>query len=276
MTPWGAQKSVPRFAIEYQPEGGSFYYASMAKGTRQGGGNGAGPCGSFVPPARYGSDAVWNYELGARLRFMEEHLRVSGTLFNLRWNGVQEALLDACGDTYFANAGSALSQGFDLDAEYAARGWNLQLALGYLDAHYTRTLFDASGHVVVRAGDVLGGYPAVAAPWSGRLAVRHRWPQGFYAGGQLVFQSRNDGPFTGQDPLAAEPLPANVKADPGTARLGVQGGWQWGEWELRLAVDNVTGRQPALQGGADAAGYTPLYGYTWAPRTWRLSLGWQR
>jgi outer membrane receptor protein involved in Fe transport len=99
---------------------------------------------------------------------------------------------------------------------------------------------------------------------------------GVYAGGQLVFQTRNPGPFTGQDALAAEPLPPYAKADAGSARLGAQAGWQRGDWDLRLAVDNLTGRQPLLQGGADAAGYTPLYGYTWPPRTWRLSLGWQR
>jgi outer membrane receptor protein involved in Fe transport len=275
-TPWASQKSDPRIALEFEPHPGAFYYASMAKGTRDGGGNGSNPCGSFVPPARYGSDAVWNYELGAKLRLLDDHLRMGGSLFHLRWNGVQEPLLDACDETYFDNVGSAVSQGFDLDAEYAARGWNLQLALGYLDAHYTSTVLDASGHIVVRAGDVLNGYPAVASPWSGRLAVRRRWPMGAYAGGQIVFQTRNPGPFTGQDPLAAEPLPAYAKADPGSARLGVHGGWQFEHFDVRLAVDNVTGRQPTLQGGSDATGYTPLYGYTFAPRTWRLSLSWQR
>jgi iron complex outermembrane recepter protein len=275
-SPWAAQKSDPRIELEYEPAPGAYYYAAVAKGTREGGSNGASPCGAFVPPGRYGSDAVWNYELGAKLRLLDEHLRVAGSVFQLRWDGVQSPFVDACGDTYVANAGAAISQGFDLDAEYVARGWSVQLALAYLDAHYTRTLINADGKVVVRSGDALGGFPALAPPWSGRLVLRRRWPHGFYGGGQAVFQVRNDGPYAGRDASYADPLPSYARTDAGSVRFGLHGGWQSGPWDLRLAVDNATARQPTLQGGSDATGFTPLYGYTWPPRTWRLSLAWQR
>jgi outer membrane receptor protein involved in Fe transport len=106
--------------------------------------------------------------------------------------------------------------------------------------------------------------------------LRRRWSGGWYGGGQAIFQTHNPGPYGGQGPDAADPLPSYAHTDPGSVRVGLHAGWEHGDFDLRLAVDNAADRQPTLQGGADATGFTPLYGYTWAPRTWRLSLAWQR
>jgi hypothetical protein len=227
-------------------------------------------------PSHYGSDAVWSYELGAKLADSARHLRVNGSLFYIRWNGVQDQIFDGCESSYTANTGSAVSRGFDLDADWSGRHWGLQAALGYVDARYTRTVRDAAGQVVALDGAALGGFPQVTPPWSGRLMLSRRWDAGFYAKAEGRFQTRNPGPFTGFDPQAALPLPAGARADPGVPFFSLQLGRGWGPWDLRFVAENLSDRQPRMQTNLDYAGSPLVYASSYAPRSYHLRLGYQR
>ncbi len=275
-TPWSSQKADPRFDIGFQRAQGQYFYLSAAKGTREGSTNSLHTCHGVADPDHYGSDAVWSYELGAKLADTARHLRLNGSVFYIRWNGVQDQIQDACGNSFTANTGSAISQGFDLDADWSGRHWGLQAALGYVDAHYSRDVFDGSGKLISLDGAALGGFPSVPAPWSGRLQLAYRTDDGYYAKAEGRFQTRNPGPFTGMDPRAAEPLPAYASPDPGIAFFGLQLGRAWGPWELRVVVENLTDRQPQVQPNIDYPGSPLVYASSYAPRSYHLRLGYQR
>ena len=94
-------------------------------------------------PTTYGSDTVWSYETGAKLRLFENRLQVNGSAYRIDWQNVQlNVSIPGCGPTFIQNAGTARSQGFDMQA--AGRlfaGLTANVNVGYDNAHYTQTAF---------------------------------------------------------------------------------------------------------------------------------------
>lgn len=275
VSPWSSQRSNPRADLGYEWRPGGYTYLAMAKGTRESGGNYPTSCQGVPNPVGYGSDAVWNYEWGAKVATRDGRLAANGSVFYIRWNGIQDQLHDACGHTYTANIGTAVSRGFDLDLQWVDGPWSALAALGYVDAHYTSTVRDANGRVIAADGTTLGAFPSLPAPWSARLALTRRLSAGFYARAEGRVQTRNFGPFTGFVPGAAEPLPPDARPDPGLPRFSLLAGRGWGPWDAKLVLENLTDRRPQNEENLDAPGSTLAYAATWPPRTLYLKLGYR-
>ena len=272
---------TPRAELSWQPDAQHYYYATVARGFRVGGANAAGqaPCAGRDVPVRYRADTTWSYEVGAKNALFDHRLQLAASAYQIRWNGLQESLSDACNNSYTANAGHAISSGFDLtlDTQPSAHT-NFGLSLGYVDVRYRGTVYDGSGQIIVEHGTAVGGEPAVPAPWNGTATAQYHRPagRGFdgYLRAQLVVHSHNPGPFTEQNPQAISWLPA-ARADPATSNLGLQFGLVRDALDLRLAVNNVLNASPQLQRYADAPDSTLFYAYTLRPRTVALSASWR-
>src|SRR5262249_14139680 len=115
------------------------------------------------PPQTYNSDTLWNYEIGTKLRFMDNRVSVDFSAFHDVWNHIQQFVaLPACAFLGFTgNLGRATSNGFDL--ALAARpggGFQVELGVGYTHATYSDTVGVAPA-IVVSRGDTLPG----VSPW---------------------------------------------------------------------------------------------------------------
>ena len=196
---------------------------------------------------------------------------IDASVFDIQWNGIQERLQDACGNSYMANAGAARSRGFDLSSDgLVTDRFTMALAVGYLDVRYTRSLSTAAGQPIIDSGTVVGGVPSVPAPWSGTGSARYEWPVAndlhAYLRAEEIVHSHSSGPFTELDPRIIGYDPRLV-ADPATYLLNFQLGMSRLGANVRLFLNNVTNEQPVLQRYSDAPGSALLYAYTLRPRT---------
>ena len=270
---------TPRLDLAYEPDGRNLFYAAIAKGLRAGGNAGAAiRCGSTETPTSFGPDSVVSFEVGAKNQLLDRRLHIDASVFDIHWNRIQESIEDLCGDTFTTNVGAAASRGFDLDVDaLIGDGFNLKMALGFVDVRYTRELNAVDGQVIVARGAVVGGVPSVPAPWTGTLTARYQWPLGgsatAYADAAQIAHSHNPGPFTELEPKSLNYDP-RLRADPAYQLLNLGLGVIRSGVNVRLFVDNATNSQPQLQRYADSAGSPLVYAYTFRPRTLGIRGNW--
>jgi iron complex outermembrane recepter protein len=270
---------TPQFGLSYKPNETNFFYATIAKGFRIGGLNAQIPpsCQTVVPSS-YASDTVWSHEIGTKNLLFDGRVQVAGSIFEIDWSRVQTNFTLDCGFNYVANAGAAKSTGFDLVVNvFPLHALSFSVSLGYDNVHYTQTILNPAGEVLVDRDAVVGGLPSVPSPWIGAANVRYEWPITRAITGSArideIVHSHNPGPFTELDPRAIGYDPRLV-ADPATSVLNLKLGLIWSKLDLRLFVNNALDAHPLLQSSFDAPGSLPAYAYTLTPRTWGLLGTW--
>jgi outer membrane receptor protein involved in Fe transport len=128
----------PRFNLSYSPNSDLTTYVSASKGFRPGGANQvvASFCGAA--PASYGPDSVWDYELGEKAKMFGNWLTINSDIYYIKWTGVQQTQLLACGYEYGANAGNGRSFGPELEVNAKlSPEWSLSASATYTDAKIT-------------------------------------------------------------------------------------------------------------------------------------------
>jgi outer membrane receptor protein involved in Fe transport len=171
---------TPRFGLTYQYTDSDMVYVSAAKGYRAGGSNSpnvtanslcepsAQALGLSTVPASYNSDSLWSYEIGTKDTFLDQRLSLQTSIYYIDWSNIQTSVyLQSCGNTYEANRGRAISQGFDLQfAAILAEGLKVSGTLGYTDAYYPNAAYGApvggTEPLLNGAGDKL----ANVLPWT--------------------------------------------------------------------------------------------------------------
>jgi iron complex outermembrane receptor protein len=276
---------TPKFGLSYQPDSGSLYYASAAKGYRVGGFNtpgiGTDPlCGPSVAalglkptglPSNYNSDSLWSYEVGTKQTLLDGHLQIDSSAFYIVWSQVQQAVfLSSCGLEFTANSGAAVSKGFDFDMHYrVARGLLLGIQGGYTDAYYTKTV-QAGSIDVVNGSVVTAGDKLAPVPWTVALSAEYYLP-GYevaepYFRVDYQYSASQVGLTAYQDP-ANGIHDATIPDTPATRNLSLRAGVRWGSLNLSLFSNNVLNSVPALTVARDTT-YSSLYDErSWRPRT---------
>ena len=119
---------TPRASLQYFITPDDLVYISAAKGFRAGGVNpsfsSAGQTAFFNQfgltkasiPVTYESDSVWNYELGAKVRFWDGRAQVNSALYQIDWKDRQLGSFIG-GDTMVFNVPKTRSQGWELEAQ---------------------------------------------------------------------------------------------------------------------------------------------------------------
>ena len=134
----------PRFNLSYAPNTNLTTYISASKGFRPGGANQIVPppnvppfCAPGATPT-FGPDSVWNYEIGEKARVLDNRVSINGDFYYIKWYGVQETLLLACGSQFIANAGDGRSYGPELEINAKLTdSWAVALSGSYTDAKIT-------------------------------------------------------------------------------------------------------------------------------------------
>jgi len=130
---------TPRFNLSYETNKQLTIYGTVSEGFRPGGVNLPGPtstCGTL--PVEYGSDSVWDYEVGEKAKLFDDRVVVNGDLFYLQWKNVQQLVIPQCGYPVTENAGTAESYGPELEVTAKlTQDLTLNASGTYIDASIT-------------------------------------------------------------------------------------------------------------------------------------------
>jgi iron complex outermembrane receptor protein len=257
----------PKVEVAYQANSDDLYYASASRGVRPGGVNtsnlAAKGCGQDYGP--YGPDSLWNYEAGAKTRWLDGALSLNAAAYYIKWSDVQQGRTLPCSYQITENAGSAKVQGAELEIQGQA-GDHWQLGIG---AGYTKAVLAADAPSL---GGLKGQQLQNVPLWNGGATIKYRFvPLAGFDG-----FARADGQYVGQS------YPFFDRSDPATYQrayslLDLRIGISHGGWEADLFVNNVTNKQAALSrfisDNYDASTRSRIF--TNRPRTAGISLIWK-
>jgi outer membrane receptor protein involved in Fe transport len=231
-----------KFNLSYTLNDDAMVYATASQGYRRGGLNLNAFGDLFDIPETFGSDELWNYEVGVKTAWFDQRLLLNATVYSLRWEDIQVETVNAEGTAeFFTNAGKAQVDGLEL--ELFARpipGWDLSAAVGYTDARLTEDQPPLSGGpddpVLGRDGDRINNVPE----WTFALSSEYRWPllAGFDA---LV---RADFSYTGSSNTQVSPRnPSNVRLE-SYELVNAQVGVANDNWRAVVFVQNAFDERP--------------------------------
>ena len=268
---------TPHYGLSFQADPHDLYYASAGKGFRPGGGNSPIPlplCGPSLAlfgmkdvPSTYNSDNDWSYEIGAKNQLLGGRLSSDISAYHIDWRNIETQVTLNCGFSVNLNLGEAVSNGFDMMERFRVTDqFTLGLALGYDDAHYTRSIQTgvlASGAPALAIGK---GDPLGQAPWMGTLTGDYRFnffSQNGFIHFDYQYNSHDNTPLD-RDIGSYDP---DLPRPPAISVLNARVGFVRDKVEWALFGTNLTGDQPELVREHDALG-DPLYrGMTIRPRT---------
>jgi outer membrane receptor protein involved in Fe transport len=257
----------------------NLFYATYSKGYREGGGSpqvsptfcaaDLEALGLTQSPPAYHSDTVDSYELGSKNKFLDRKLQIEGSVYYLEWHNIQqEILLPTCGYQYTGNLGEAVSKGFDLQLQYEViHNLDTELAVGYTDAKYTKTLYSGSS-ILANSGDAIGT-PYAAPPWTVSLGVQYNFSlldHAAFARADYEFTSHNTNLTPALDPVASS-YDAALMNPPATTFVSLRSGIAIKGAQVSLFVDNLLNAHPGLNLTHEDQ-YTLLFqNTTFRPRT---------
>ncbi len=269
---------TPKFSLSYQVTPDDLVYGTASKGYRIGGATPPLPAVACGPgfPDQYNSDSVWNYEVGTKDRFLNRTLSVSASAFYIDWSNIQQAFyVPSCGIQFTTNAGNAVSKGFDFQGDWEiTHHVELDASVGYTDAKFTTTSFDANGDLLNEKGDALD---ADTGPWTFTIGAQYN----FTAMGQPAFvrvddeyNSRRTTPIPNEDSRTAFYDPG-LRPNPAVNQVSGRASITVNRWDFALFANNIFNAHPRLNLQHEDA-QTLLYeAETLRPRTVGLSAGYK-
>ena len=223
----------PKFALSYRLPGRQLLYATVEEGHRTGGFNTGAVLGATFATSpsqpglhrQFGADELWNYEVGAKLSFLGDRLRVRTAGFYSAWKNIQTDQFLVSGLSYTANAGDGRNLGLETEVQVRLTpAWSLQ----------ANALFDQPVLEKAAPGFVpkvnLPGVPDVLAG----ARTEYRFPLPFGAEGLVAADAR----YVGRSQLTFNPV---IQAPMGgyvLARLSAQA--SYGRWRLAAFLSNPT------------------------------------
>lgn len=215
--------------LRWKPTETTLLYLRAASGYRPGGPRFL-PLGLTPPPGftnKFGSEKLWNYEVGARAELFDRRLTISGAAYYIDWSNVQGYLAFGAFGA-FGNAGDAESKGFEL--EITARpitGLSISAGFGYSNAKLTRA--DPT------FGAPVGGALPFAPKVTFTINPEYEWAVGgdwrAFIGGNVQYQSKRYSNIEGV--FLSVPLEAYGTVD-------LHAGLRSGKFDITLFAKNIS------------------------------------
>lgn len=165
---------VPKFSLAYRFADDRLIYATASKGFRTSVINiQYRPDGLGLGNPEAGSDSLWNYEIGAKTRWLDGRLTLNATGYYINWSNIQLPLvgispLTGASAGYVGNGGTAEIWGFTLEA---AAQVTPELSIGG-NAGYLHTEITSGAAVGVIEGQRLPNSPQ----WTLNGQLQYRKP----------------------------------------------------------------------------------------------------
>ncbi len=130
-------KLTPQFTLEFTPNDDVLVYATYATGYK-GGGFEDTPANAVAAAISYDPETVNNYELGAKVEFLNRRARLNLAVFQMDYNDLQVTQTDSnCLCSVTDNAADARIRGIELEGQLIpVRGLELFGSLTLLDTEY--------------------------------------------------------------------------------------------------------------------------------------------
>jgi outer membrane receptor protein involved in Fe transport len=243
----------PRFNLSYQPDRNFLLYATIARGSRPGGGDAkyptTGPYWSavFAPynytdgkwPSEYQQDHVWSYEIGNKLRLFDRRLTFNWSAYCEDWRNAQ--LMALPGDWQLnINGNYAHIYGGEVETRAdLGGGFNLSVS-----GSYTHARVDSGPHWQLTPADRLSD----VAPWTGNAVLTYAHA----ISPNLTLNALAENSFVGQRYSLAFPYGFTTNGayillpsyDLTNLRVGVTSS---NGWKVEAFVDNVFNKHAQLE-----------------------------
>jgi outer membrane receptor protein involved in Fe transport len=250
---------TPRFAVDWDMSKETTLYTNIAKGFRLGGANRPIPDPSVnplvgqdladlhlpgKPPASFGPDSLWSYEVGSKSRLFDNRLALNLAAYYIDWKNIQQDVsLPLSAFDFETNVGRAKVWGFEAEARWrVGDAWTLNAAYSYTHAVFAEDTValgtDSNGVLNARKGDPIQGVPKFSA----RLGFEYR----FYPVEGYEAFLRGNGAWTGAS------YGTFVRDNPDYRRPGyftadASAGFTRGRWEFSLFVKNAFNNHKVIQ-----------------------------
>jgi outer membrane receptor protein involved in Fe transport len=240
-------------AARWRPISNLTVYGRAASGYRPGGARTVPPGAPAGLLDHYTSDSLWSYETGVKLRAVQERLHLDLAGFWINWTHIQ-ALQPVGNDVLVdGNAGTARSQGVELETQYSLReGLDIGANGAFTKARFTESVPLAN----ITAGESLQYVPR----WTTTAFSSYSRPIG------RGWRIQADGDFQYQ----------STRVDLNRTALGTFSLWNArvalsdARFRVTASIKNIANRQAFLGYGGD--GFKELYGFAVnPPRTIGLS-----
>jgi len=252
----------PKAEVDYHIDADKMVYGLAARGFRPGGlvpsipGNSAvDPLGCFAQlqglgytsaaqTKSYKSDHLWNFEAGAKTDWADHRMTLNGSVFYIDWKDIQQLVALACGFQFRANAGAAVSKGFDLDVHTRlVENLELSAGVGYQRARITETSLASPQHV----GDRVYQVP----DWTGTASATYTIP---LSGERSVIATAGYS-YTGSS-SSASVTAVQPRVRPGYSVLDARIAYVFGKQEVAVVGKNLTNAEANLADNRSLAAET--------------------
>lgn len=211
---------TPKFAVAYHFNPDQQVYASATRGARSGGFNRLSFGDEFDP------EYLWSYEAGVKNQLFGRTVTLNAAAFYIDWTNQQIRTQIAPGNVQIDNAGSAHSQGFELEASWRpTTGLELSgflgISHGEYDEYINRFGVDLAGNTLVNMPELSGG-----------LAAQYRWPLNAYS---LMGILRGEYLYTGAHYFDAE----NRLEQDGYGLVNLRAGVENDDFSVMLFAKNL-------------------------------------
>jgi iron complex outermembrane recepter protein len=155
----------PKIALQKEFRSGDLIYALVSEGYRSGGFNSSGLFAIAARRATFAPDRLRNYEIGAKLRRLNNRLNVRASAYINDWSNIQTDQYRPSGLAYTANVADARIVGLEAEASY---DWPFGLSLQINGLLVESRIRNANADF---AAQVTGDLPGVPKTSGGILAV---------------------------------------------------------------------------------------------------------
>ncbi len=281
---------TPKFGASYQLSRDDMVYITAAKGYRPGGANssmaGNPACVAGVPgtvsleslglsdaPKTYGSDSVWSYEIGDKIKLMDRRVTLAASAYWIDWDKIQTGIfVSSCGLQYTTNLGKAVSKGADLQVQArVAQSVTLNGSVGYGNAHYTSTVVRGDGVMLAKDGDQLINTPK----WTAALGAQYDFMVGDNMDGYARLDYQFSGRYKGSPDVGVSGYEAELRDGPASRFVSTRAGITRGPWEFTAFIENLLNNQTLLNRHHDMPGEGMFRNVTYRPRTFGANLAYR-
>jgi len=214
---------ITKFVLSYHVNDDAMVYAQAAEGYRVGNANSAIP--DPTVPVEYGPDSLWNYEIGAKTVWFDNHLIANGAIYYIDWKDIQ--LDQITGPfNYINNGGEAHTMGLELELSWLPiRGLNLSSAITLMEAE------------IDTANDLIGARKGDRMPWVPEFSIANAAQYSFPVLGDAIGHVRIDHQYIGR--AYSQFNPADSLEMGHYHQVNLRAGLMFESWEVSLFARNL-------------------------------------
>jgi iron complex outermembrane receptor protein len=252
-------KTSYNFALTYKLTGDTSLYGRIASGFRPGGANDADAAAQqgVIAPAKYESDTLWSYEVGAKSYFINRMVYTEVAVYRINWSDQQIAATDPGGTfVYIANAGKSYVNGF----EFQINAQPTQSVSFNLGATYTDSRLSEDMPSSAQASGFDGDRIPYTPKWSYAGQVQYETP---FSSALTGYASTNFN-YRGESYTNFNSQSDDYRELDDYFLVGLRAGVRFESWDAGIFVDNATDEVPEIGLRVTGDGYRV---YTARPRT---------